>query len=113
MIFFPTKATLFQKQPDPENPGFYLKDEYGRFILEPIPVKCAINLTENVTRDREGVEVSTFMNADFPPNIPIDYGDEIEYIDDLGRVYRGSVKSLGENKDPLGITTLSRYASFG
>lgn len=113
MFFYPTTATLYIKQPDPTNPGFYLKDDYGRFLLEPTPVKCAVTLRENVTRDREGAEVKTFMDADFPPHIPLDYGDELEYIDDLNRVYRGALISLGENKDPLGIKTLSRYGSFG
>lgn len=113
MFLYPTTAILYVKQADPLNPEQYLKDDYGRFMLVPTPVKCAVSLKENVARNRDGIEVTTFMDADFPPNVPLDYGYELEYTDDLNRVYRGAVVSLGENKDPLGIRTISRFASFG
>lgn len=113
MILFTKEALWYRKKPDPINPDRFLKDDYGRFIHETQTINVAIDLRVNVVRDREGAEVQSFMSVDYPPDLAIDYGDELEYIDELGRSYRGYVISIEENTDPLGIRTLSRFANIG
>lgn len=113
MFIFPTPVTLYRKIPDPNNPERYLKDDYGKFILEEKAIKVALSLRENIARDRDGSEVKTFMDVDFPASIRFDYGDELEYKDDFNRIFRGVILSMEENKDPLGIRTISRFASIG
>lgn len=113
MFHYPTKVILYRKVADPVNPERYLKDDYGKFILEPQEIKVALSLSQNIVTDREGVEVNSFMDVDFPPNIEYDYGDELEYTDPFNRKYRGSVITIGENTDPLGIRILSRFSNIG
>lgn len=113
MLFFPQKATLYRKIPDPNNPGRYLKDDYGNFQLQPIEVNVAIDLRRNVVKDADGAEVSTFMEVDFPPDVEYDYGDELEYKDPFNRVYRGKIITIEENTDPLGKRVLSRFSTIG
>jgi LysM repeat protein len=102
-----------QKLTIPAKPGVYLKDDYGRFKLEPIEVNVAIDLKQNIVKDQDGAEVSTFMDVDFPPDVLYGYGDELEYIDPFNRSFRGEVKSIEENTDPFGIRILSRFSQIG
>lgn len=113
MFVFPTEVTHFRKLPDPSKPNSFLKDEYGRFKFEVATIKVACDLRTNVTKDREGNEVSTFLDVDFPPDVKIGYGDEISYVDKFGNVHRGEVKTLEENTDPFGIKVYSRFATVG
>lgn len=113
VIHFPTTVTLYRKIPDPNYPGRYLKDEYGTFQLEPIEIKVALSLKQNIVKDREGAEVNTFMDVDFPASVEYDYGDELEYTDPFNRTYRGAVITMEENTDPLGIRVLSRFSNIG
>lgn len=113
MFIFPTPVILYRKIPDPIDPTRYKKDDYGKFILEPKEIKVALSLRENIVKDRDGAEVKTFMDVDFPPDILFDYGDELEYKDPFDRIFRGIVYTLEENTDPLGIRVLSRFASIG
>ena len=108
-----TNIFVGQKLTIPALPGKYRKNNYGEFILEPITIPVAIDMKKNVVRDREGAEVSTFLDVDIPADVFFDYGDELEYIDPFGRAYRGEVISLEENTDPLGIRVLSRFAQIG
>lgn len=113
MFYYPTTVTLYRKIPDPDKPGNYLKDDYGKFILEPKSVQVALSLKQNIVKDREGAEISTFMDVDFPPFIEYDYGDELEYIDEFNRIYRGAVITIEENTDIFGIKVLSRFSNIG
>lgn len=113
MFHFPTKVKLFKKIPDPVNPGRYLKDDYGDYLLQESTVNVALDLKQSITRDREGAEIATFMDVDFPASIEYGYGDELEYIDPLGQTYRGQIKTIEENTDPLGIRVLSRFSNIG
>lgn len=102
-----------QKLTIPAKPGAYVKDDYGRFKLEPIEVKVAIDLKQSIVKDQTGAEISTFMDVDFPPSILYDYGDELEYTDPFNRSFRGEIKTIEENTDPLGIRILSRFSQIG
>lgn len=113
MFHYPNKVILYRKVKDPDNPERYLKDDYGKFKLEPKEIKVALSLSQNIVKDRDGAEISTFMDVDFPPNIEYDYGDELEYTDPFNRKYRGSIKTIEENTDPLGIRILSRFSNIG
>lgn len=108
-----TVISIGQKLIIPAKPGAYVKDDYGRFKLEPITVSVAIDLRINIVKDQSGAEVSTFMDVDFPPDVLYDYGDELEYIDPFNRSFRGEIKSIEENTDPLGIRVLSRFSQIG
>lgn len=113
MFIFPTPVTLYKRIPDLNNSGRFLKDDYGKYIFEPQEIKVALSLRENVVKDRDGVERKSFMDVDFPKDILFDFGDELEYKDEFNRSFRGTIFTIEENTDPLGIRVLSRFASIG
>lgn len=108
-----TSISIGQKLTIPAKPGAYTKDDYGRFKLSPITVNVAIDLKQSIVKDQTGAEISTFMDVDFPADILYDYGDELEYIDPFNRSFRGEIKTIEENTDPLGIRILSRFSQIG
>lgn len=104
---------LYRKVADPDKPGKFKKDEHGIFIVEPLSVKCAVDVKTTVIELPDGTKKQCFLDVDFPADVYLDYGYGFEFTDSMGKIYSGEILTIEENTDPLGITVLSRFCGIG
>lgn len=105
------RATILLPVKDAD--GNVQTDDYGRPLLTPQEVECGVDVKTQVIKGADGELKASIMEIDFPPDIQLVLGVEVEYTDSLGNLLRGSILSIQENTNFAGTRVYSRWCNIG
>lgn len=74
-----------------DDAGNVIKDRYGKPKTGPKESKAAVRKKVNLIRDSQGTETRTNLEIDIPPEMILDAGTTVDYIDIDGRTGKAVV----------------------